>query len=76
VREGLMYMKVAAWANPLFRFVDSHVVGLVPRKTLVDLMFANSSGGYCSKTLPAPVRKYKPGAGEPVDSKLAAVEAK
>jgi 2-polyprenyl-6-methoxyphenol hydroxylase-like FAD-dependent oxidoreductase len=58
VDEGLLYMRLAAWSNMLLRFVDTWIVPLVPKTTLVDLMFAGAAGGYHSNTLPAPVAKY------------------
>ncbi|KAH7323232.1 hypothetical protein B0I35DRAFT_427336 [Stachybotrys elegans] len=66
VGEGLLYMKLASWSNTILRLIDSYLVALVPKNTLVDLMFAGAAGGYHSNTLPEPVPKYVLGSGEAV----------
>lgn len=51
---GLMQMKFASWANGIFRFIDTYIVGIIPTNWLANLMFAGCVGAYVSTTLPAP----------------------
>ncbi|CAH0052490.1 unnamed protein product [Clonostachys solani] len=69
INEGLLYMKFASWSNFLYRLIDKYIVRLIPKTTMVDLMFSGAAGGYHSNTLPAPVDRYVKGTGEPVSAK-------
>ncbi|EMR65285.1 putative fad binding domain protein [Eutypa lata UCREL1] len=64
VDESMRVMRLGAWSNKAFEFIDNYVMWLVPGHVMVDLMAAPASDGYKSSTLPQPAPKHNKTASE------------
>ncbi|RYP64696.1 hypothetical protein DL771_008653 [Monosporascus sp. 5C6A] len=58
IDESMRVMRLGAWSNKAFEFIDNYIMWLVPGPVMVDLMAAPAGGGYKSNTLPQPAPKY------------------
>ncbi|RYP90968.1 hypothetical protein DL770_002884 [Monosporascus sp. CRB-9-2] len=71
IDESMRVMRLGAWSNKVFEFIDNYVMWLVPGPVMVDLMAAPASGGYKSNTLPQPAPKHSRVQGESDSAALA-----